>query len=353
MGNGYIEVAETDMIVRVEDATITKINLEDIPVNIKTTISGDGMYLVGKDLDYGIYKVTPYGDSSYYGSVGLVSSLDGHYDSIIDYWYGKYGFVEVDSECVAVEIEGLQLEKIVPEDMSVNIKTTVSDGAYIVGKDIDPGTYKVQGTGKSYCEIQIYSNANVITDNVNLKTGYIEIPEDAFAITVIKGTITKVEEENIPVNIKSTVSDGAHIVGKDIATGIYKVESTGKGDSYIQEYDDLNMTYDHWLTSYEYKNGYIEITEEVVVVQVNDATLTKVELENIPTNIKDTVTSDYTTMYLVGKDLTPGIYKYTGDTQSSWVNTYNSIDRTYTNNYCNGKNGYIRDGRRRFKGAYR
>ncbi len=341
MGNGYIEVAETDIIVRVEDATITKINLEDIPVNIKTTIAGDGMYLVGKDLDYGIYKVTPYGDSSYYGSVGVLSTLDGHYTSQINYWYGKYGFVEVDSECVAVEIEGLQLEKIVPEDMPVNIKTTVSDGAYLVGKDIAPGIYKVQGTGKSYCDIQVYANASDIISGANLKTGYIEIPENAFGVTVIKGTITKIEEENIPTNIKTTVSDGAHIVGKNIEAGIYKVESTVKGDSYIQLYDDLNMMGEHWLTSYEYKNGYIEITEEVVVVQVNGATLTKVELENIPTNIKDTVTSDYTTMYLVGKDLTPGVYKYTGETQSSWVNTYITIDRTYSNNYCNGKNGYI------------
>jgi hypothetical protein len=110
--NGYIQVLDTDKFVIINSGILEKIDLEKVPVNIKTTIMDNGTYIVGKDIEPGTYKITPYIG---FGWVTLVNSLDGSLESKVEDVYldvGMIEYIEVKDNICAVEINDVKMEKI-------------------------------------------------------------------------------------------------------------------------------------------------------------------------------------------------------------------------------------------------
>ena len=116
-----------------------------------------GTYLVGTDIQAGLYKVKLTDTITKMGYVERskdVTMAAG--DIIANILINGDGYVEIKNTDKAVRLIGVDLTKVDYGTLPVNIKTELSDGIYLVNKDLKPGTYKV-----------------VITDTIT-KIGYVE-----------------------------------------------------------------------------------------------------------------------------------------------------------------------------------
>lgn len=155
-----------------------------------------GTYLVGTDLPAGLYKVTSSGDSQ--SHVARLSGLDGEFKNIIsnDIFGSGGGYIEVSPSDKAFKISGGTATLIDYSTYNPTIKTTVTDGTFLVGKDIAPGTYKVSlNNGKtSYVSresgLDGTSDIIIAIDSFGVGGGYIEVLPSDLAVGVY-GTITK------------------------------------------------------------------------------------------------------------------------------------------------------------------
>lgn len=107
------------------------------------------------------------------------------------------GYVEIKDTDVAVKLQGVEISPINLKDLTPNIKTEVSDGIYLVGFDIKPGTYKTEVTDTTmkigYVERlkDVSMNGDAIIANEVLQgPGYVKIKESDFAVRVQGAKLT-------------------------------------------------------------------------------------------------------------------------------------------------------------------
>lgn len=156
----------------------------------KTPKYSDGTYLVGKDIKSGLYRVTLKDEILHMGYIHRAKDVNMETDSIIaNILLTGNGYVEIKSTDVAVKLQGVQIEPINIKDLKPEIKKEVTDGIYLVGYDLAPGTYKVEitdeATGMGYVERSksVAMDVNdIIANDIQQGSGYVKIEKGDFAV---------------------------------------------------------------------------------------------------------------------------------------------------------------------------
>lgn len=107
------------------------------------------------------------------------------------------------------------------------IYTTFKSGAYLIGRDLDPGEYLITSNKNDlgyYCVRNGNSSSSDILDNgfANPNT-YITVEKGQYL--ELQGCTAKVARFNPLPSNQTTVKDGNYIVGKDIKSGEYKLQA--------------------------------------------------------------------------------------------------------------------------------
>ena len=155
----------------------------------KTTYS-NGKYLVGKDIESGLYKVTVTDEILKMGYVERANDINMEFDSIIaNIILTGDGYIEILSTDVAVKLQGVEIEPIKIEDLVPAIQKEVSDGIYLIGYDLDAGTYKVEVTDTVTKMGYVQRSKSVamgmddiIANEIVQGSGYVKIEEGDFAV---------------------------------------------------------------------------------------------------------------------------------------------------------------------------
>lgn len=176
-----------------EDDTV-----EEVVEEPKEPTYTTGTYLVGEDIEPGLYKakVTGFAGMSY---IERASGVSMEFDDIIaNIILNGDGYVEILEDDVAVKIQGAELTKVVYEELVPNIKAEVEDGIYLVGIDIEPGQYKVEVTDtiSQMAYIERASRVamgfdDIIANEIFQGPGYVNISDSDFAVRVQGAKITK------------------------------------------------------------------------------------------------------------------------------------------------------------------
>lgn len=156
----------------------------------KTTTYSDGKYLVGKDIKSGLYKVTLKDSIMKMGYVERAKDLNMELDSIIaNILLTGDGYIEILSTDVAVKLQGVEIEPITLADLKPEIKKEASDGIYLIGYDLDAGTYKVEVTDTTtkmgYVERSrsvAMGMDDIIANELIQGSGYVKIEKGDFAV---------------------------------------------------------------------------------------------------------------------------------------------------------------------------
>jgi hypothetical protein len=171
---------------------------EPSPEKPKEKTYTNGQYLVGKDIESGLYKVKLTDDIMKMGYVERSKDTDMQLDSIIaNIILTGDGYVEIKDTDVAVKLTGVELTKIDKSKLSVDLKSEVSDGIYLVDYDVKPGRYKVEVTDTvtNMGYVERAKNVSmgmddIIANEVLQGPGYVTIKPTDFAIRVQGAKLT-------------------------------------------------------------------------------------------------------------------------------------------------------------------
>lgn len=157
--------------------------------NQAATIS-DGTWIVGKDIKPGIYKA----ENVLYWA--RLKSLSGELDAIIANGNPQgQAYVEIKKSDKAFKTQGGTWTKIDPKKYKGKQATSFGSGMYLVGKDIQAGTYKIQVTGPAgyWARLKnISGELNGIIANGNpTGPGYVKIEDSDFAFQCFGVKLTK------------------------------------------------------------------------------------------------------------------------------------------------------------------
>ena len=120
-----------------------------IPVPLKTVMSGNGTYRVGKDVKPGLYKATGSGKGCYWERT---SGFSGSFSQIKANYFGTAStYVRIVSGDKGFKTSGCGKWTTVPSSGAKAAKIT-KDGTYRVGIDIKPGLYSGKGSSACYWE---------------------------------------------------------------------------------------------------------------------------------------------------------------------------------------------------------
>ena len=144
-----------------------------------------GTYIIGKDIKPGLYEGQAGTNSCYWARLKDVS---GNLDSILanENSVGQY-YIRVDSTDYALQTDcELLLLTSLPKP-SMNMPTKIDSGMYLVGIDIQPGTYKGQA-GKDTCYWARLNDvggnlSSIITNDNSNGQFYIQVSPSDFALT--------------------------------------------------------------------------------------------------------------------------------------------------------------------------
>lgn len=171
------------------------------PAAPKVKTYSDGTYLVNKDITSGLYKVTLEDNGFKMGYVERAKDVNMQTDSIIaNIILTGNGYVEIKKTDVAVKLQGVTLEPIKLADLKPAIKNEATDGIYLVGYDLAPGTYKVEVTDTTtkmgYVERSksvAMGTEDIIANEIQQGPGYVKIENGDFAVRLqgVKITIQK------------------------------------------------------------------------------------------------------------------------------------------------------------------
>ena len=110
------------------------------------------------------------------------------------------GYVEILNTDKAVKLVGVEIEPIKLADLKPALKNEASDGIYLVGYDLAPGTYKVEvtdtTTNMGYVErsksVAMGIN-DIIANEIQKGPGYVKIVKGDFAVRLqgVKITLQK------------------------------------------------------------------------------------------------------------------------------------------------------------------
>lgn len=150
----------------------------------------DGKYLVGKDIQSGLYKVTLTDSILKMGYVERAKDINMEFDSIIaNIVLTGNGYVEILDSDVAVKLQGVEIEPIDIKSLKPDIKEEATDGIYLIGYDLSAGTYKVEVTdtitGMGYVERSksvAMGMDDIIANEIIQGPSYVKIEEGDFAV---------------------------------------------------------------------------------------------------------------------------------------------------------------------------
>lgn len=174
------------------DMDTTSVTSDNVVGTEKTVKYGNGKYLVGKDIQSGLYKVKITDTIMKMGYIERAKDLNMELDSILaNIVLTGDGYVEIKDTDVAVKLQGVEIYPIDVNTLTKNIKKEVQDGIYLVGFDIEAGTYKVEVTdtitGMGYVERAKNVSMgmdDIIANEIVQGQGYVNIKESDFAIRV-------------------------------------------------------------------------------------------------------------------------------------------------------------------------
>ena len=108
-GNGYIEILNTDVAVKIKGLALEPIKIEDLKPALLTEASG-GVYLVGYDLAPGTYKIQVTDMATNSGTVKKLSSVAMGPDDIISSdIISKSGTLTIEEGVFAVSLQGVKI----------------------------------------------------------------------------------------------------------------------------------------------------------------------------------------------------------------------------------------------------
>lgn len=197
-GTTYVEISETDYAFEFTGGTLEKVNIEDLPTETEG-VYDSGMYLVGTEINPGIYKVENTG--TFGGYWERLSGLTGSFDEIIanENIYTT-GYVEILSTDVAINLTDCRLTAI--ENVTLEtLEGEISEGMYLVGDEITPGTYRFTLDPDSFTGFGYWARLSGVTGEFDeiiandTPSGdiYVEILATDYAFEFSGGTLTKVE----------------------------------------------------------------------------------------------------------------------------------------------------------------
>lgn len=169
--------------------TLESIQEATYPVETSSTTNQNlinaGTYLVGSEIQPGIYKGENLNKSCYWARL---KDLSGEFDAILanDISTGQF-YVEVKNTDFAFETrcELIPLDSI--QAPTGDLPTIIQAGTYLVGRDIQPGTYKGQAEGTSCYWARLNSVAgdlnSIITNNIADGQFYVQVASSDFALT--------------------------------------------------------------------------------------------------------------------------------------------------------------------------
>ena len=145
-----------------------------------------GTYIIGKDIKPGLYEGQAGTNSCYWVRLKDVS---GTTDSILanDNSVGQY-YIQVNGTDYALQTDcELLLLSSLPKP-SVQMPTKINPGIYLVGIDIQPGTYEGQA-GKDTCYWARLSDVggttnSIITNDNSKGQFYIQVSPNDFALSI-------------------------------------------------------------------------------------------------------------------------------------------------------------------------
>lgn len=119
-----------------------------------------------------------------------------------------------------------------------------TEGQHKVGTDIPAGQYMLIQTGSSsaYYSITSDANGNDIINNDNFKNHSIVEVMDGEYISLSRCYAVPLADAPVVSSSDGYLGDGCYIVGRDIAAGEYKIESTEEVSAYVCIYPDVRRT---------------------------------------------------------------------------------------------------------------
>jgi len=150
----------------------------------------DGTYLVGSDIQPGLYRVELSSSFMPMGYIERLKGLSGDFEDIIsnEMLLGD-GYFEIPEGDKAVSLQGIEIYRIDLDTYRPEPGSEFSDGIYLVGYDILPGTYRVKledsGLGMGYTarlRAVRYDFDDIIANDVVTGDGYLEIKRADFAV---------------------------------------------------------------------------------------------------------------------------------------------------------------------------
>jgi len=151
---------------------------------------GNGQYLVGKDIEAGLYKATLTDTIMKMGYIERSKAVSMETSDILaNIILTGNGYVEIKSTDVAVRLQGVEMTKIDLSTLPKDPESEVSDGIYLVGYDIKPGTYKAEVTDTTTKMGYVQRSKSVamgmddiIANQIMQGSGYVEIKDTDFAV---------------------------------------------------------------------------------------------------------------------------------------------------------------------------
>ena len=159
---------------------------------------GNGTYLVGKDIESGLYKATLTDTFTKMGYIERSKDLNMELDSILaNIMLTGDGYVDIKDTDVAVKLQGVEISPVDLKTLEKDIKSEVEGGIYLVGYDIEPGRYKVEVTDDiskmGYVEraknVSMGLN-DIIANEIFQGPGYVDVKKSDFAIRVQGAKLT-------------------------------------------------------------------------------------------------------------------------------------------------------------------
>ena len=144
-----------------------------------------GTYLVGSEIQPGIYRGESLNESCYWARL---ENLSGEFGAILanDINTGQF-YVEVKNSDFAFETRCELVSLDLLQAPIGDLPTIIQAGTYLVGRDIQPGTYKGQAENISCYWARLNSVAgdlnSIITNNIAEGQFYVQVASSDFALT--------------------------------------------------------------------------------------------------------------------------------------------------------------------------
>lgn len=240
-------VDSPELIVQEEQATLTPLPTDEpLPTNtIEPTetplptetpdpnLIRQGTYLVGADIQPGLYRGiagTDTFDSCYWARL---SDLTGSFDAILanDNSIGQY-YIEVLDSDLALET---QCEiSFLPEPLASvdSYPQVIVPGAYLVGAEIEPSIYRGEAgidplDSCYWARLSDFSGDfnSLITNDNAIGQYYVEVRSDDYALQTQCELVSLKSLPEPSTEYPNSLTPGTYIVGRDIQAGTYRGEA--------------------------------------------------------------------------------------------------------------------------------